>query len=136
MAQHAWGPGQVTLRAMFSLEPWTVSGRQYPLLFQEGETAYGKPIVDGQHPHDFVMELAALYDLRLGEETLLTFYATPVGDPAIGPTAYPHRAPAMENPVTPLGHHQDGFNAHCRRCGDGWVHSGDGATGRKRFPRT
>jgi hypothetical protein len=107
MAQHAWGPGQVTLRAMFSLEPWTVSGRQYPLLFQEGETAYGKPIVDGQHPHDFVMELAALYDLRLGEKTLLTFYAAPVGDPAIGPTAYPHRASAMENPVAPLGHHQE-----------------------------
>ncbi len=107
MAQHAWGPGQVTLRSMFSLEPATVTGRQYPLLFQQGETAYGKPIVDGQHPHDFLMELAALYDWRLGEKTLLTFYAAPVGDPAIGPTAYPHRASAMENPLAALGHHQE-----------------------------
>jgi len=106
MAQRAWGPGQVTLRAMFSLEPATVTDRQYPLLFQQGETAYGKPIVDGQHPHDFLMELAALYDWRLGERTLLTFYAAPVGDPAIGPTAYPHRASAMENPLAALGHHQ------------------------------
>ncbi len=107
MAQRAWGPGQLTLRAMFSLEPATVTDRQYPLLFQQGETAYGKPIVDGQHPHDFVMELAALYDWRLGEKTLMTFYAAPVGDPAIGPTAYPHRASAAENPVAALGHHQE-----------------------------
>jgi len=107
MAQRELGPGQVTLRAMFSLEPATVTGRQYPLLFQQGETAYGKPIVDGQHPHDFLMELAALYDWRLGEKTLLTFYAAPVGDPAIGPTAYPHRASAMENPLAALGHHQE-----------------------------
>jgi hypothetical protein len=107
MAQRSLGPGQLTLRAMFSLEPGTVTQRQYPLLFQQGETAYGKPIVDGQHPHDFVMELAALYDWRLGEKTLLTFYAAPVGDPAIGPTAYPHRASALENPVATLGHHQE-----------------------------
>jgi hypothetical protein len=36
MAQRAWGPGQLTLRTMLSLEPTTVTGRQYPLLFQQG----------------------------------------------------------------------------------------------------
>ena len=107
MAQRQLGPGQLTLRAMFSLEPATVTDRQYPLLFQQGETAYGKPVVDGQHPHDFLMELAALYDWQLGEKTLLSFYAAPVGDPAIGPTAYPHRASALEDPVGTLGHHQE-----------------------------
>jgi hypothetical protein len=106
MAQHSVPHGEFTLRAMFSFEPATVTGRQYPLLFQQGETAYGVPIADGQHPHDFFMELAALYDLRLGERSLLTFYAAPVGDPAIGPTAYPHRASAAEDPVAALGHHQ------------------------------
>jgi hypothetical protein len=106
MSQRSLGPGQLTIRAMFSLEPATVSDRRYPLLFQQGETAYGVPIADGQHPHDFFMELGALYDLRLGEYNLLTFYAAPVGDPAIGPTAYPHRASASENPVGTLGHHQ------------------------------
>ena len=106
MAQRGLGPGQVTLRAMFSLEPATVTSQRYPLLFQQGETAYGIPIADGQHPHDFFMELAALYDLHLGEHQLLSFYAAPVGDPAIGPTAYPHRASASENPVGTLGHHQ------------------------------
>jgi hypothetical protein len=107
MAQRHLGPGLVTLRAMFSLEPATITGRQYPELFQQGETAFGKPIIDGQHPHDFFMELAALYDIRLGEHTLLSLYAAPIGDPAIGPTAYPHRMSASENPIAALGHHQE-----------------------------
>lgn len=105
MAQHSLGPGTITLRTMLSLEPATVSHRFYPELFQQGETAYGKPIVDGQHPHEFVMELAALYDIGLGEHGLLSFYLAPVGDPAMGPTAYPHRASASEDPIASLGHH-------------------------------
>jgi hypothetical protein len=107
MAQHALGPGgQITLRAMFSLEPATISDRNYPELFQQGETAFGNPIVDGQHPHDFFMEIAALYDQKLSPNTLLSFYVAPVGDPAIGPTAYPHRLSASEDPIAALGHHQ------------------------------
>jgi hypothetical protein len=106
MAQHKAGPGLFTARLMLSLEPATVTGRRYPLLFQQGETAFGLPIVDGQHPHDFIMELAALYDIKLGDQSLLSFYFAPMGDPAMGPTAYPHRASAIENPVGSLGHHQ------------------------------
>jgi hypothetical protein len=105
MAQRKLGPGTFTARTMLSFEPATITGRYYPELFQQGETAYGKPIVDGQHPHDFFMELAALYDLNLGERSLLSFYAAPVGDPAMGPTAFPHRASASEDPIAPLGHH-------------------------------
>jgi hypothetical protein len=107
MAQHKLGAGVFTIRNMLTLEPATITDRRYPLLFQQGETAYGVPIADGQHPHDFVMELAVLYDLKLGDNGLLSFYFSPVGDPAIGPTAYPHRASAAENPVAPLGHHQE-----------------------------
>jgi hypothetical protein len=107
MAQRPLGPGVFTARAMLSLEPATITGRQYPLLFQLGETAFGKPIVDGQHPHNFFMEIAALYDLKLGKNGLLSFYAAPIGDPAIGPTAYPHRASASEDPLAALGHHQE-----------------------------
>jgi len=105
MAQRQLGSGLLTLRAMFSLEPATVTQRFYPELFQQGETAFARPINDGQHPHDFFMELAALYDLKLGKNTLLSFYAAPVGDPAMGPTAYAHRASASENPLATLGHH-------------------------------
>ncbi len=107
MAQREVGHGLLTLRTMLSLEPATITGRRYPLLFQQGETAFGVPIADGQHPHNLFMEIAALYDLRLGEHSLLSFYAAPVGDPALGPIAFPHRASALENPVAPLGHHQE-----------------------------
>jgi hypothetical protein len=106
MAQRRLGRGELTLRGMLSLEPATVTGRFYPELFQQGETAYGKPIVDGQHPHDFAMELGALYDIRIGKSAMLSLYAAPVGDPAIGPTAYPHRESASEDPIAALGHHQ------------------------------
>jgi hypothetical protein len=107
MAQRPLGPGTFTARAMLSLESATITGRQYPLLFQQGETAFGKPITDGQHPHNFFMEIAALYDLKLGKNGLLSFYAAPMGDPAIGPIAYPHRASASEDLVAALGHHQE-----------------------------
>ncbi|HKS66128.1 MAG TPA: hypothetical protein VJR26_02735 [Candidatus Acidoferrales bacterium] len=107
MAQRSLGAGTFTARVMLSLEPATVTDRRYPLLFQQGETAFGVPIVDAQHPHDFIMELAALYDLKLGERGLLSFYVAPMGDPAIGPAAYPHRDSASENPVATLGHHQE-----------------------------
>jgi hypothetical protein len=106
MAQRELGQGVFTVRAMLSFEPATVTKRRYPLLFQEGETAFGKPVTDGQHPHDFFMELAVLYDLKLGEKSLLSFYLAPTGDPAIGPTAFSHRASATENPLAVLGHHQ------------------------------
>ena len=105
MAQHQVGASEWTFRAMFSLEPATISGRYYPELFQQGETAFGKPIVDGQHPHNFFMEIAALYDYKLSEHSVLSLYAAPVGDPALGPVAFPHRASASEDPLAPLGHH-------------------------------
>ena len=105
MAQRTEGRGEWTLRAMFSLEPATITGRYYPELFQQGETAFGKPIVDGQHPHNLFMEIATLYDLKLGEHALFTLYAGPVGDPSLGPVAFPHRASASEDPLAPLGHH-------------------------------
>jgi hypothetical protein len=105
MAQRDFSSGELTLRTMLSLEPATISGRFYPELFQQGETAFGRPIVDGQHPHNLFMEIAAIYDHKLGEQSLLSIYAAPVGDPALGPVAFPHRASASEDPLAPLGHH-------------------------------
>jgi hypothetical protein len=46
-----------------------------------------------------------MYDYSLGERTLLSLYAAPVGDPALGPVAFPHRQSASEDPVATLGHH-------------------------------
>jgi hypothetical protein len=104
-AQHSLGPGNIMFEAMLSLEPATVTNRRYPLLFQTGETAYGNPLVDAQHPHDFVMGLGVHYVLPIGEHTLLHFYYAGVGDPALGPVAFPHRASAIELPQATLGHH-------------------------------
>src|SRR5688572_154842 len=61
MAHRPLGAGSLTLRGMFSLDP-TMGKDGYPLLFQTGETADGvTPLIDRQHPHDFLMELAAVY---------------------------------------------------------------------------
>jgi len=105
-AEHRVGKeGAFEFQLMLSLEPATVTERRYPLLFQTGETAFGKPIEDGQHPHNFVMGLGMQYALALGDNTTLELYAAPVGDPALGPIAYPHRASAMELPQAPIAHH-------------------------------
>jgi hypothetical protein len=106
MFARKFGASTVTLRTMVSLEPLTVTRRQYPLLFQTGETAFGHEIVDGQHPHDLIMELAARYDYAFSEKQQVFIYGGPIGDPALGPTAFPHRASASENPAAVLGHHQ------------------------------
>ncbi len=103
-AEHGVGRGSVMFDTMLSLEPLTVAGRRYPLLFQTGETAYGRPIVDGQHPHNFVMDLGIHYARPVGSAVLQAYYA-PVGDPALGPVAYPHRASAAELPQAPISHH-------------------------------
>lgn len=106
MAQRRVGAsGTLTLRTMLSLDPATVSHRQYPELLEQGETAFGRAIVDGQHPHDFFMEIAAHYDYQVREHALLSLYVAPVGSPALGPPGYPHRASASEDPIAPLGHH-------------------------------
>src|SRR3546814_1255351 len=44
------------LRAMASLDP-LMGKRGYPILFASGETANGEPLIDRQHPHDFLMEM-------------------------------------------------------------------------------
>jgi hypothetical protein len=90
---------------MLSLDPATVTNRRYPLLFQTGETAYGAPLVDAQHPHNFIMGLGFHYVYQAGENTVLEAYFAPVGDPALGPVAYPHRASAMELPQAAISHH-------------------------------
>ena len=105
MASRRLGPGTLTIRSMFSLDPITISRKRYPLLFQSGETANNIPILNGQHPHDFVIELGASYQIRLGETTTINFYGGPRGEPAIGPPAFPHRISASENPVAVLSHH-------------------------------
>jgi hypothetical protein len=104
-AGHSLGRGSVEFRSMLSLDPATITERRYPLLFQTGETAFGKPLVDAQHPHDFFMELSALYTRPLSDAASVFVYFAPVGDPALGPVAFPHRISAAELPQATLSHH-------------------------------
>jgi hypothetical protein len=104
-AAHDVGRGSFDMEAMLSLEPATITDRRYPELFQTGETAYGRPLVDAQHPHNAIMALAFQYARPLAAGTMVSIYLAPVGDPALGPVAFPHRASAAELPQAPLGHH-------------------------------
>jgi hypothetical protein len=106
MATRQAGPGRLGLRGMISLDPATIGKKGYPLLLQTGETANGvTPLVDRQHPHDFLMELAATYEVPLGEDGSVFAYAGWPGEPALGPPAFMHRFSGMELPEAPLGHH-------------------------------
>src|SRR5947199_5079637 len=103
------GGGQLQLRGMLSAEPWTIGSRGYPLLVQSGESYQGAPLHDRQHPHDLFMELAALYERRVAQSLGLSLYLAPVGEPAVGPVAFPHRPSAADDPLAPISHHwQDG----------------------------
>jgi hypothetical protein len=97
--------GRFTFNAMLSLDPASVGTAGYREIFQAGETLDGQPLVDRQHPHDFFMQLAAVWRLPVTDATGLTLAGGPVGEPALGPVAFMHRASAADNPAAPLGHH-------------------------------
>jgi hypothetical protein len=105
MASRDWLGGRLQGRAMLSLDPATVTNRGYPLLLQSGESYKGQPLVDRQHPHDFWMELGAMYERALSSSIGISLYAAPSGEPALGPVAFMHRPSAMDNLTAPLGHH-------------------------------
>jgi hypothetical protein len=105
-AMHKAGArGAFEFDGMLSLEAATITGERYPLLFQTGETAYGKPILDGQHPHNLFMALGMTYAYKLSQRATLELAFHPVGDPTLGPVAFPHRASAAELPEAPISHH-------------------------------
>jgi hypothetical protein len=106
MARRPVGGGDLTLRAMLSAEAATVGECGYPDLLATGEFCNGgEAIHDRQHPHDLFMELAAIYEHPLGENVAVQLYGGPVGEPALGPVAYPHRLSAMPYPIAPISHH-------------------------------
>ncbi len=105
MATRPVGRGSLQLRGMFSAEPFTVGAKGYPLLLQSGESYKGQPLHDRQHPHDLFMELAALYERPITRNLAVSFYVAPVGEPAVGPVAFPHRPSASSDPLAPLAHH-------------------------------
>ena len=105
MGRRAVGGGMFTLTGMTSLEPATAGSGGYSEIFQTGEAFRGRAIVDRQHPHDFVMQLAGVWRVPLSARSGFTIAGGPAGEATLGPVAFMHRASAAENPVAPLGHH-------------------------------
>ena len=105
MEKRSIGGGELELRQMLSIDPAGVGSKGYPLLLQTGESFKGAPLHDRQHPHDLFMELAVLYTRPISKALAIQVYAAPVGEPALGPVAFPHRLSAYSDPLAPLGHH-------------------------------
>ncbi len=95
--------GRIKFNTMLSLEP-AMDAKGYPNLLASGETANGLPLIDRQHPHDLFMELAGRVDVNAGDGSVF-LYGGPVGEPALGPSAFMHRGSASYNPEPPITHH-------------------------------
>ncbi len=96
----AWG-----FRVMADLEP-VMGPDGYPLLMQTGGVGEDQThLVDRQHPHDMIMELAATYSHSLSKDQTVFVYAGLPGEPAFGPPAFMHRFSSINNPTAPITHH-------------------------------
>jgi hypothetical protein len=106
MDSHPLGAdAQLGLRAMISLDPITVGGFGYPLLYQTGESWHGQPLHDRQHPHDLFSELSATYSRLVGGGNSAYLYLGYPGEPALGPPTFMHRLIAFDLPDAPISHH-------------------------------
>jgi hypothetical protein len=105
MGRRGLADGDVGFRVMISADP-LIGKDGYPELFQTGETADGvHPLIDRQHPHNLLMELAGTYSRTVGTDSAAFIYAGLAGEPALGPPAFMHRFSGMDNPEAPLSHH-------------------------------
>jgi hypothetical protein len=105
MAERPLARGRFTARLMLSAEALSVGRCGYPDLLQSGESCRGAALHDRQHPHDLVMEAALRYTRPLIGGVALELYGGPAGEPALGPTAFPHRPSASLEPIAPIAHH-------------------------------
>ena len=105
MASREIPHGRLTFTSMFSVDAATIGIEGYLELFQVGEAFNGRPLINRQHPHNLFMQLAAIWRAPVNESTGFTIAGGPVGEAALGPVAYMHRASAADNPIAPLSHH-------------------------------
>lgn len=77
----------------------------YREIFQAGEALDHIAVIDRQHPHELLIQAAAVWRVPLAHDVAVTVAGAPVGEPSLGPVAFMHRASAAENPTAPLAHH-------------------------------
>jgi hypothetical protein len=105
MGRRALRTGALGFRLMVTGEP-AMGSRGYPLLLQTGESADGRtPLVDRQHPHDMLMELAGTWSRNFRDRSSVFAYVALAGEPPIGPAAFMHRQSAVDDPLAPISHH-------------------------------
>ena len=105
-----------TLTVMLSLEPATLGSDGYRHIFQVGETLDGQPLIDRQHPHDFLMQAAAVWREPLGEGTSHACRRHRSASPR---SARSHSCTARRRstiPCAPLGHHTFDSTPHRHGC--------------------
>ena len=105
MGHRPVGRGTLTFTGMATAEPLTVGAAGYSEIFQEGEAFHGLQVTDRQHPHDLLMQASAAWRVPLGAQSSFTLVGAPVGQAALGPVPFMHRASSAENPTAPLSHH-------------------------------
>ena len=105
MGRKEVGRGTIGFHLMTSVDPEINGQYGVPNLFQTGETANGKPLVDRQHPHNLYSELAVSYAHPIAKGLTGYVYGGPVGEPALGNVMFMHRSSGMEVPEAPIGHH-------------------------------
>jgi hypothetical protein len=104
-SERSWSRFRLAFHAMGSLEPFTLRRLGSAQVFQTGETLDGAPLIDYQHPHDLFSGLETRAEWSFGPATRIFAQVAPVGEAALGPTAFVHRPSAQRNPTAPLTHH-------------------------------
>lgn len=97
--------GLFHFNVMLSTDAIITGQEGYPLLFQTGESAHGKPLVDRQHPHDLFSELSVSYAHAFSSKADVFVYAGYPGEPALGPVTFMHRISGEFMPDAPISHH-------------------------------
>ena len=112
---HGAAPGRggtLQFNLMLSLEPATARQGRLSRDLPGRRNARRSPLIDRQHPHDFLMQAAVVWRVPLARGYALTLAGAPVGEPALGPVAFMHRASASEKPTAPLAPSHVRLDAH------------------------
>jgi hypothetical protein len=98
--------GSFNLTAMGSLETITWGDCGYPRVLSAGAACGRDGFHEYQHPHPPLMELSGRLLHGLRGDRALELYAALIGEPALGPPSYVHRASATHDPIAPIAHHE------------------------------
>jgi hypothetical protein len=98
--------GLLGIGVMASLETLTLGDCGYPRLLARGARCPAESFGEYQHPHAPLSELSVRYARPLTPGAGLELFVAAVGEPAIGPVPYMHRASSAYDPIAPMSAHE------------------------------